>query len=300
MSYPNQVLIKEVGPRDGLQNEKQFLSTVDKVEWINQLSETGLSYIEVTSFVNPKWIPALSDSFEVATRIKRKPGVTYAALVPNRKGLEKALEADVDEVAVFMSASETHNQNNINKSIEDTLPVLEEVVQEAKSAHKKVRGYLSTVFGCPYEGAVSPEQVERITHRLFEMGVYEVSLGDTVGVGNPLQVEKCVNHWVDTFSAERLALHFHNTRGMALANTLVGLQAGIRTYDGAVGGLGGCPYAKGATGNVATDDLVHMLEEMGLNTGVDLPKLKEAGSFIESSLQRPLKSHQMEIHRADL
>ncbi|PYZ98879.1 hydroxymethylglutaryl-CoA lyase [Alteribacter lacisalsi] len=298
MAYPDHVLIKEVGPRDGLQNEKSFLPTEKKVEWINELSESGLNYIEITSFVNPKWIPALADCYEVATQIKRKPGVTYAALVPNMKGLEKAMEADVDEVAVFMSASDTHSKKNINKTIDETLPVLSETVREARSAGKKVRGYLSTVFGCPYEGDVSGEEVLRITDRLLEMGVYEVSLGDTIGVGNPVQVETSLNHWTSRINPEYLALHFHNTRGMALANTLVGLKAGIHTYDGALGGLGGCPYAKGASGNVATDDLVYMLHEMGIQTGADLSRLAQAGRFIEEALGKPLDSHYMEVIRA--
>ncbi|WP_026689032.1 hydroxymethylglutaryl-CoA lyase [Alteribacter aurantiacus] len=299
MSYPEHVCIKEVGPRDGLQNEKSFIPTERKIEWINTLSETGLSYIEITSFVHPKWIPALSDSYEVAVGINRKPGVTYAALVPNMKGLEKALQADVDEVSVFMSASNTHNQKNINKSIEDTLPVLQETVREAMAAGKKVRGYLSTVFGCPYEGHVPSEQVEQIALRLFDMGVYEVSLGDTVGVGNPSQVEMCLNEWANSLPFKQIALHFHDTRGMALANTLVGLKAGITTFDGALGGLGGCPYAKGASGNVATDDLVHMLNEMNVSTGVDLSKLLKSGHFIEASLNKPLRSHQMAVTRLE-
>ncbi|MBM7097384.1 hydroxymethylglutaryl-CoA lyase [Bacillus sp. H-16] len=298
MNYPERVLIKEVGPRDGLQNEKVFLPTQTKIDWINQLSKTGLSYIEITSFVNPKWIPALSDCYEVAKGITREPGVTYAALVPNMKGLEKALLADVDEVAVFMSASDTHNKKNINKSIEETFPVLEETIREAKASGKKVRGYLSTVFGCPYEGHVSPEQVEKVTTKLLEMGVYEVSLGDTIGVGNPRQVESNLNQWTASIPKENLALHFHNTRGMALANTLVGMSAGITTIDGSLGGLGGCPYAKGASGNLATDDLIHMLSEMGIDSGIDLGSLVNAGHFIETSLEKPLISHQMEIARA--
>ncbi|RNA68673.1 hydroxymethylglutaryl-CoA lyase [Alteribacter keqinensis] len=298
MNYPERVLIKEVGPRDGLQNEKVFLPTQTKIDWINQLSKTGLSYIEITSFVNPKWIPALSDCYEVAKGITREPGVTYAALVPNMKGLEKALLADVDEVAVFMSASDTHNKKNINKSIEETFPVLEETIREAKASGKKVRGYLSTVFGCPYEGHVSPEQAEKVTTKLLEMGVYEVSLGDTIGVGNPRQVESNLNQWTASIPKENLALHFHNTRGMALANTLVGMSAGITTIDGSLGGLGGCPYAKGASGNLATDDLIHMLSEMGIDSGIDLGSLVNAGHFIETSLEKPLISHQMEIARA--
>ncbi|GAA0462211.1 hydroxymethylglutaryl-CoA lyase [Alkalibacillus silvisoli] len=297
MNLPKQVQIKEVGPRDGLQNEKQLIHTEDKINWINQLSESGLSYIEITSFVHPKWIPQLKDAVEVAKSIKRKEGVTYGALVPNMKGLERALEADVDEVSIFMSASESHNQNNINKSISDTYPVLREVVDEAKQAGKSVRGYVSTVFGCPYDGAVDENQVIDVCHNLFDMGIDELSLGDTIGVANPVQVNQVLTKMEAHFSKEQLALHFHDTRGMALANTLIALQLGYHTFDSSLGGLGGCPYAKGASGNVATDDLVHMLQEMGIEQSIDLNKLLEAGHFIESSLGQPLPSKQMGISR---
>ena len=269
MKWPGAVTLKEVGPRDGLQNEKAFIPTEDKIAWINQLSLTGLKHIEITSFVNPKWIPALADGLEVAKGIQRVPGVSYSALVPNRKGLEKALEVNIDEVAVFMSASETHNQKNINKSIYDTFPLLKEIVQDSLKEGKLVRGYVSTVFGCPYEGAVEVEQVVKVSEALFEMGIEELSLGDTIGVANPRQVQEVLETLLKYFPASKLAMHFHDTRGTAMANILASLDMGITTFDGALGGLGGCPYAPGASGNLATDDLLYMLDGMGIQTGVD-------------------------------
>ncbi|MCP8616386.1 hydroxymethylglutaryl-CoA lyase [Salirhabdus salicampi] len=298
MKLPDKVTIKEVGPRDGLQNEKQMLSTEDKIEWINRLSETGLSYIEVSSFVHPKWIPQLSDAAEVVKGINRKEGITYAALVPNAKGLERALEASIDEVSIFMSASESHNQKNINKSIEETFPVLEEVIQIAKQEHKPVRGYISTVFGCPIEGAVSTDKVILVMDRLLEAGVDEISLGDTIGVAHPSQVEDVLKYIQRHVPKERIALHFHNTRGTALANCLVALQHGYTTFDSSIGGLGGCPYANGATGNLATDDLLYMLHGMEIHTNIDSEKLQSAALFIQSKLQKPLLSHQMQIFNA--
>ncbi len=292
--WPKQVTIKEVGPRDGLQNEKTAISTEDKIAWINQLSKTGLTYIEITSFVHPKWIPQLSDALEVATRIERAPGVTYAALVPNQKGLEKALAAQVDEVAVFMSASETHNRKNINKSIEETFPVLEEVVRAAKQEGKTVRGYVSTVFGCPYEGNVSVEQVIRVSERLFDMGIDELSLGDTIGVATPKQVQELLEIVLKRFPKEKLAMHFHDTRGTALANILISLEMGITTFDSSLGGLGGCPYAPGASGNVATDDLVYMLHGMDIATGIDVGRLTEAALFIQEKIGHPLSSRYLQ------
>ncbi|WP_143415431.1 hydroxymethylglutaryl-CoA lyase [Geobacillus sp. E263] len=292
--WPKQVTIKEVGPRDGLQNEKTAISTEDKIAWINQLSKTGLTYIEITSFVHPKWIPQLSDALEVAMRIERAPGVTYAALVPNQKGLEKALAAQVDEVAVFMSASETHNRKNINKSIEETFPVLEEVVRAAKQEGKTVRGYVSTVFGCPYEGNVSVEQVIRVSERLFDMGIDELSLGDTIGVATPKQVQELLKIVLKRFPKEKLAMHFHDTRGTALANILISLEMGITTFDSSLGGLGGCPYAPGASGNVATDDLVYMLHGMDIATGIDVGRLAEAALFIQEKIGRPLSSRYLQ------
>ncbi|UOQ42936.1 hydroxymethylglutaryl-CoA lyase [Halobacillus salinarum] len=295
LSLPTHVTIKEVGPRDGLQNQPAEVATEDKITWINQLSESGCPYIEISSFVHPKWIPQLKDARKVAAGIKRKKEVTYAALVPNMKGLEGALETDVDEISVFMSASETHNQKNINKSIEATFPVLKKVIEEAKQAGKSVRGYVSTVFGCPYEGHIPVEQVINVSEQLLSMGIGELSLGDTVGVANPKQVDRVLTELARHLPMDQTAMHFHNTRGMALANTLVALEHGITTFDSALGGLGGCPYAKGASGNVATDDLVHMLHEMDIQTGISEEQLKNAARFIQSKLSAPLPSHLMQI-----
>jgi hydroxymethylglutaryl-CoA lyase len=293
MNYPKKVVIKEVGPRDGLQNEKSFIPTEQKVEWINKLSETGLSNIEITSFVPPKWIPQLADSFELATGITKKKDITYSALVPNLKGLERALEANVDEVAVFMSASEGHNKKNINKSISETFPLLEDVVHRARQEKKRVRGYVSTVFGCPYDGEISIDNVIRVTEQLLEMGVYEISLGDTIGVANPKQVTEVLEKLFARFDASIFAMHFHNTRGLALANVLASLQMGVSIYDSSLGGLGGCPYAKGASGNLATDDLVYMLHSLGIETNIDPEKLLTAAKYVESNIGRKLTSHQM-------
>ncbi|OLO36411.1 hydroxymethylglutaryl-CoA lyase [Alkalihalophilus pseudofirmus] len=295
MKFPKNVTLKEVGPRDGLQNEKSFISTEDKVEWINMLSETGLSYIEITSFVHPKWIPALADAVDVAKKINRKQGVTYAALVPNEKGLQRALEANVDEVSIFMSASETHNQKNINKSIEDTFKVLKPVVQEAKENGKTTRGYISTVFGCPYEQGVSIEQVIKVSEHLFEMGIDELSLGDTIGVGNPVQVQRVLDELLKRFHPDQLAMHFHDTRGTALANILASLDMGITKFDAAVAGLGGCPYAPGASGNVATEDLLYMLNEMNIKSGVNPDDLIQAAQWIEKKVGRTLPSRNLQV-----
>jgi hydroxymethylglutaryl-CoA lyase len=224
-------------------------------------------------------------------KIKKEKGITYAALVPNLKGLEGALAANVDEVSVFMSASETHNRKNINKSIGETFPVLQEVVIQAKNAGKTVRGYVSTVFGCPYEGAIDVEQVIKVADKLFEMGIDELSLGDTIGVANPRQVQEVLEEIFKRFPKEKLAMHFHNTRGTALANVLASLEMGITTFDSALGGLGGCPYAPGASGNLATDDLLYMLDGMGIETGVKMEQLVEAALFIQEKLGRKLNSH---------
>ncbi|MBN3527097.1 hydroxymethylglutaryl-CoA lyase [Paenibacillus apiarius] len=294
MNWPASVTIKEVGPRDGLQNEKVFVSTEDKIAWINQLSGTGIKSIEITSFVNPKWIPALADAAEVAKGIERMPGIVYSALVPNRQGLERALEVDVDEAAVFMSASETHNQRNINKSIRVTFPILREVAQEALSAGKSVRGYVSTAFGCPYEGPVSIDEVIRVSDTLFEMGIGELSLGDTIGIANPKQVQGVLDILLKRFDAKKLALHFHDTRGTALANILVSMDMGITTFDASVGGLGGCPYAPGASGNVASEDLLYMLDAMGIQTGVNQEKLLSAARFIQEKIGRDLPSRNLQ------
>ncbi|WP_102028343.1 hydroxymethylglutaryl-CoA lyase [Salirhabdus sp. Marseille-P4669] len=295
MNLPKQVTIKEVGPRDGLQNEKAIIPTENKIEWINLLSQSGLSYIEVTSFVHPKWIPQLADAIEVAKEINRAKDVTYAALVPNMKGLQGALATNVDEISVFMSASEAHNKKNINKTIKETYPVLEAVIGEAKKNDKSVRGYVSTAFGCPYEGEISVEQVVSVSRQLFDFGIDELSLGDTIGVADPLQVKEVLTVLKDTFPTKKMALHFHDTRGTALANCLMALQMGFDTFDSSLGGLGGCPYAKGASGNLATDDLLYMLDRMGIKTNINQTKLQEAAQYIQQFIPKPLPSHQMQI-----
>ncbi|WP_339249356.1 hydroxymethylglutaryl-CoA lyase [Sporosarcina sp. FSL W8-0480] len=289
--FPEQVFIREVGPRDGLQNESKFIDTEDKIEWINKLSSTGLSYIEVTSFVNPKWIPALSDADSVVKQIKKAPEVKYAALVPNMRGLSRALESQIDEVSVFLSASESHNKENINKTIRETESVLAEVVRESIANNKTVRGYISTVFGCPFEGKVEINEVLRLTDSLFEMGIEELSLGDTIGVANPLQVKRLLEVLLKRYPQEKIAMHFHNTRGTAMANVLASLEYGITKFDSSLGGLGGCPYAPGASGNLATDDLHYMLTNMGIQTNIDADKLHEAAMFIQDKMDKPLDSH---------
>nr|WP_152559232.1 hydroxymethylglutaryl-CoA lyase [Tumebacillus flagellatus] len=298
MQLPNNVTIKEVGPRDGLQNEKTVIATPDKIEWINRLSRTGVRHIEITSFVNPKWIPPLADSLEVATGIARVEGVTYSALVPNMRGMEGFLKANLDEVAVFMSATETHNQKNINKSIDETFPVLKEVIDAALQNGKRVRGYVSTVFGCPYEGRTDVKQALYVSQKLLDLGIHELSLGDTIGVANPVQVQQVLEVFLREIPADRLAMHFHDTRGMALANVLASLQMGLTTFDGALGGLGGCPYAPGASGNVATDDLVHMLHGMGVATGIDEAALVASAQFMQDKIGRPLPSHTLQTVNA--
>jgi hydroxymethylglutaryl-CoA lyase len=285
-----QVRIVEVGPRDGLQNERGVVSTEAKVELINRLSAAGLRYIEASSFVNPKWIPQLADAAEVIRRIDKRPGVIYSALVPNLRGLERAKESGLQEIAVFMSASESHNQKNINKTIAETFPVLDEVVKEATALGLRVRGYVSTVFGCPYEGDVPIENSLRVTEALLAMGVYEVSIGDTIGVATPKQVHEKFARLVKEYSAERLAAHFHDTRGTGLANVVAALAEGIRSFDSSIGGLGGCPYAPGAAGNISTEDLVYLLHGMGCATGVDLDQLTGAGAYIQQALGRELPS----------
>ncbi|MNK66137.1 Hydroxymethylglutaryl-CoA lyase YngG [compost metagenome] len=290
LRLPEKVRIVEVSPRDGLQNEKTFVSTGDKITLIDSLSETGLSHLEVSSFVNPRWIPPLADAQEVFQGIRRKPGIVYSALIPNLKGYERAIEAGIDEAVIFMSSSETHSRKNINKSIDETLPVLREVAEEAIADGKTVRAYISTVFGCPYEGPVDPKRVVEIIRELLDMGVREISLGDTVGLANPQQVTRFVERLAPDFDLGVFALHFHDTRGTALANVLAGLMAGITTFDSSLGGLGGCPYAPGATGNVATEDLVYMLEEMGVSTGLDLNRLVETSRFMQGVLGRELPS----------
>ncbi len=286
MRWPEHVHIKEVGPRDGLQNESQFVSTDDKVTWINMLSETGLKEIEYTSFVHPKWVPALRDAREVGKRITRHPDVKYSALVPNLIGLEHALEAGIDVVNVFMSASESHNKKNINKTIDETYPVLKEVIDEAKKADKKVTGYVSTVFDCPFEGSVSIDQVIDVCERLVELGVDDLSLGDTLGTAVPSQVERLLEAILYRFPTKNIIMHFHNTKGMAIANIVTSLRYGIIRFDASLGGLGGCPYAPGAAGNVSTNDVLYLMHGLGIETNIDEDKINEATKFIKKKFNR--------------
>ncbi len=290
VSLPPAVTLVEVGPRDGLQNESQVLPTQDKIKMIDQLSESGLKYIEIGSFVRPDRIPPLADTDVVAAGIQRKPGVTYAALVPNIKGLERAVAAQLDEIAIFMSATNAHNLKNTNRTTAEALAMYPELVQAAREQGLKVRAYLSTVFGCPYEGDVAVETVAPLVHALLDMGVYQVSLGDTIGVTNPVAVQHVLSHLLTDLQPEQLALHFHDTRGTALANILAGLQMGITTFDASVGGLGGCPYAPGAAGNMSTEDLVYMLQGMGVETGVSLDRLVSVNHYLAERFNRQLMS----------
>jgi len=294
--YPERVTVYEVGPRDGLQNESGTVPTADKIAFIDALSDTGLQAIEITSFVSPRWIPQLADGAEVARSIRRRPGVLYSALVPNRKGLDAALSSGMTTIAVFLSASETHNKKNVNKTIAETLRAFEDVVGPAKAAGARVRAYVSTVYGCPYEGDVDPRRVVELTKTLRDMGVYQVSLGDTIGVANPAQVERVLHMLLAEIPSDQIAMHMHDTRGTALANCLVGLGLGITTFDSSVGGLGGCPYAPGASGNLATEDLVACLHAMGIQTGVDLEKLVAASQLVSASVGRELPSRYLKAH----
>lgn len=288
-SVPERVRVYEVGPRDGLQNESAFLATEDKARLIELLAAAGLPAIEITSFVNPRWIPPLADAENLSAMLRDRADLPrLTALVPNEKGLERALANGLREVAVFMSASESHNKRNINKTRAEAYAAFEPVFATCRSAGVAVRAYVSVVWGCPYEGAVSAEAVLETTQRLLDLGAYEVSLGDTIGVGTPGQTSDLLERLLARVPAAQLAMHMHDTRGTALANCLVGLQMGITTFDASVGGLGGCPYAPGASGNLATEDLVYMLNGLGIDTGVDLDRLVVAGLFAQSLLGRPL------------
>lgn len=292
MSTPIQIY--EVGLRDGLQNEAAFIPTQDKIRLATMLADAGEKRIELTSFVSPRWIPQLADHAAVASETPRRPGVHYSALVPNLRGLEGARAAQLEEIAIFMSASEAHSKKNINKSVDEALEVLAGVAEAALADGMRVRGYLSTVFGCPYEGHVDPGRVRVLVQRLLDMGVYEVSLGDTIGVGHPGQVRDLAKMIEDDGALDRVALHMHDTRGTALANVLAGLDAGVTTFDAAFGGLGGCPYAPGASGNLATEDLVYMLEGMGYDTGIDMDRLVEASLYISDLVGRSLPSRMLQ------
>lgn len=293
-SPPDRVSVYEVSPRDGLQNEASPISTEAKQRLVEALVKAGLTRVEVSSFVSPRWIPQLADAEELLGLLKAPDGVTFSALCPNARGFERAKACGLKEIAVFMSSSETHNQKNTNKSTEASLRVFREVVPPALEAGMQVRAYVSTVWGCPYEGEVDPKRSLDITRALLDMGCYQVSLGDTIGVGTPIQTREIGKLFLKEFSQEKLALHLHDTRGTALANALVGLDLGFRHFDASVAGLGGCPYAPGAAGNLATEDLVYMLHGMGIETGVDLELLVEAGRVAEAVVGRrlPGKVHQ--------
>ncbi|MEK5497423.1 hydroxymethylglutaryl-CoA lyase [Bacillus sp. FSL M8-0077] len=291
MALPKNVLIREVGPRDGLQNESVWLDTMEKRTWIHLLEEAHLPYIEVTSFVHPKWVPSLKDAKELAQSLNKKDDITYAALIPNEKGLAHFFEANLEVGAMFISSSETHNKKNMNRSIQETLPVIKQMTADLKAEGRQTRAYISTVFGCPYEKQVPMDQVLRLMEQLLSFGIDEISLGDTIGEAHPLQVERRLDLLLERFPADKIALHFHDTKGMGLANIYTALKAGITIFDASSGGLGGCPYAPGSSGNVATEDVVHMLHKLGIETNVDLPRLIKAAEWIEAKVDRTLPSH---------
>jgi hydroxymethylglutaryl-CoA lyase len=286
MRHPSKVKIVEVGPRDGLQNESQPVSTEVKVALIEGLADAGLPVVEATSFVSPKWVPQMADAADVMARIRRKPGVGYPVLVPNLKGLEGALAARAEEVAVFAAASEAFSRRNINCSIDESLDRFAPVCEAALAQGLRVRGYISVVLGCPYQGEVAPSAVAHVARRLADMGCYEISLGDTIGVGTAGKTQRMLEVVAREVPVERLAGHFHDTYGQALANILAAMDLGVATFDSSVAGLGGCPYAPGATGNVATEDVLYLLDGLGIETGVDLPKLAEAGRNVCEAIGR--------------
>ncbi len=296
-SLPDRVSVYEVSPRDGLQNEAAPIPLEAKVRLVKALIDAGLSRLELTSFVSPRWVPQLADADELCRAVSPPDGVTLSALCPNAKGFERAKAAGLEEIAVFMSASETHNRKNTNKSIKQSLSTFEEVVPPAIAAGMRVRAYVSTIWGCPYEGEVEPAVALEISKKLLDLGCYQVSLGDTIGVGTPLQTRRILELFCAEVPKEAIALHFHDTRGTALSNALVGLELGLRDFDASVGGLGGCPYAPGAAGNLATEDLVYMLHGMGVETGVDLERLIEAGRVAEAVVGRRLPG---KVHLAGL
>jgi len=287
MKMPKRVKIVEVGPRDGLQNESVIIPAEIKIEFINRLSETGLSAIECTSFVSPKWVPQMADNTQVMDGITNSPGVSYSVLVPGMRGFEAAAIAGAKEIAVFSAASEVFSQRNINCSIGQSLERFAPVIEAAHLCNIRVRGYVSCVLGCPYQGDVSLEAVADVSHRLLEMGCYEISLGDTIGFGTPAMAQAMIKSVAARVPIRQLAVHFHDTYGQALANILAVLELGISVVDSSVAGLGGCPYAKGAAGNVASEDLLYMLNGLGIETGVDLTKLIESGQYISNYLGRP-------------
>jgi hydroxymethylglutaryl-CoA lyase len=295
---PRRVTIVEVGPRDGLQNEHATVGTADKIEFVNRLSAAALPVIEVSAFVSPKWVPQMADAADVFKGITRRPGIRYTALVPNSAGLDRAIAAGVTEIAIFAASTETFSRKNINQSIEESLVTYKEVCDRAIAAGLRVRAYLSTAFGCPYEGDVAPETVAGLVARLVSFGVFEVAVSDTIGIAHPGQVPRVLDAVLGRVPVDQVALHFHDTRGTALANVLTALPFGIATFDASAGGLGGCPYAPGAAGNLATDDLVYMLDGLGIETGVSLAALSDASAFIGARLDHPLPSRYAQARAA--
>jgi hydroxymethylglutaryl-CoA lyase len=299
-SLPKRVTVVEVGPRDGLQNERELIPTDVKVRFVDALSDAGLPVVEVTSFVNPKAIPQLADADDVMRAITRRPGVRYPVLVPNERGFERALSAGAHEIALFTAASETFNKHNINATIAESIDRFTPVVAAAKTHGMRVRGYVSTSFGCPYEGPIKPSAVLDVVAKLLALGIDEISIGDTIGVATPRQVADLCNLLLKKIDAGRLALHLHDTRGTALANVVAGLQSGIAIFDSSAGGLGGCPYAPGAAGNLATEDLIYMLDGMGIETGVTLERVVRASALLASQLDHPLTSKYYQAATADV
>ncbi|MDH3637683.1 MAG: hydroxymethylglutaryl-CoA lyase [Gammaproteobacteria bacterium] len=297
MKLPSKVKMFEVGPRDGLQNEATPLPVDVKIRLIDLLSDTGLPVIEVGSFVSPQWVPQMADTAKVLAGIKRKPSVSYPVLTPNMKGFEAAVAAGASEVAVFGAATEAFSKRNINCSIDESVHHFAEVCAAAKQRQIQVRGYVSCVMGCPYEGDVDPAKVAEVAKRIFALGCYEISLGDTIGVGTPIKVEKVIQAVSERVPLDKLSVHFHDTHGQALANILTALQCGVASVDSAISGLGGCPYAHGASGNVATEDVLYMLNGLDIETGVDMPALLVASEYISKALNRPPAS---KVARAEL
>ena len=295
---PRKVTIVEVGPRDGLQNEQALVSTADKIAFVNLLSAAGLPVIEVSAFVSPKWVPQMADATEVFAAIARRPGVRYTALVPNLAGLERATSAGVTEVANVAASTETFSRKNINQGVAESLATYKPVCDRAIAAGLRVRGYLSTAFGCPFEGNVDPVRVADVAARIVDLGVFEVAISDTIGIAHPGQVPRVLDAVLARIPLDRIALHFHDTRGTALANVLASLQFGVATFDASSGGLGGCPYAPGAAGNLATDDLVYMLEGRGIDTGVSLEAVSAASAFIGSKIDHRLPSRYAQARAA--
>lgn len=294
MRTPPRVTVVEVGPRDGLQNEKAPIATADKIAFIDRLSHAGHAVIEVSAFVSPRWVPQMADAQEVFAGITRTPGIRYTALVPNRAGLERALASGVNEVAIFAAASETFSRKNINQSIDESLATYKGVCDDAAAAGLRVRGYLSTCFVCPFEGRIAPEQVAGVAARLLDLGVYEVAISDTIGAATPGDVLRVLGATSVSLPLQQTALHFHDTRGTALANVLAGLDYGVTTFDSSAGGLGGCPYAPGAAGNLATEDLLYMLNGLGVETGVSIDQVAAASRLIETKLDHTLPSRYLQ------